>query len=127
MVGTVDIAEQVLCRLDELGDPASRGFSLRLGETRLEMFVVRRGDDLVGYRNNCPHTGAPLDWSPDQFLDADDKFIQCAMHGALFTVENGYCVLGPCAGQSLQRIPLQLRAGVVTVDPAYLAGVQSSP
>ena len=118
----MDIPEQVLCSLDELGDPASRGFSVRWGENRLEMFVVRRGDDVFGYRNNCPHTGAPLDWSPDDFLDADGTFIQCAMHGALFSVENGYCVLGPCAGQSLSRVPLTLRDGFVSLDVSCFTG-----
>ncbi len=124
----MDIAEQVLCSLDELGDSASRGFSLRWGDKRLEMFVVRRGADIFGYRNNCPHTGAPLDWSPDDFLDAEGKFIQCAMHGALFTVENGYCVLGPCAGRSLSRVPLRLRDGLVVLDASYLVGMaQTDP
>ncbi len=124
----MDIPEQVLCSLDELGDPASRGFSVRWGENRLEMFVVRRGDDVFGYRNNCPHTGAPLDWSPDDFLDADGIFIQCAMHGALFSVENGYCVLGPCAGQSLSRVPLTLRDGFVSLDVSCFTGaVRTEP
>ena len=119
MVGTVSAAENVLCRLEELGDSASRGFSVSLGENRLEMFVVRRGDDVFGYRNNCPHTGAPLDWTPDDFLDADGKFIQCAMHGALFKVEDGYCVLGPCAGLSLTRMPLRVSNGLVILDGTY--------
>ncbi len=122
----VSVAEQVLCSLDELGDPASRGFSVQWGESRLEMFVVRRGDEVFGYRNHCPHTGAPLDWAPDDFLDADGKFIQCAMHGALFNVDNGYCVLGPCAGQSLSRVPLRLRAGLVVLDPVCLAGSRNA-
>ncbi len=123
----MNVAEHVLCSLDELGDPTSRGFSVRLGERRLEMFVVRRGDEIFGYRNNCPHTGAPLDWAPDDFLDGDGKFIQCAMHGALFTVEKGYCVLGPCAGQSLSRVPLELRAGLVVIDPVWLARFRTAP
>lgn len=118
--------EQELCRVDEISDSASRGFSVCVGELRLEMFVVRRGDELFGYRNNCPHTGAPLDWSPDQFLDADGKFIQCAMHGALFKVEDGYCVLGPCAGQSLRRVALRLRGDVVSVDLADFTGLKAS-
>ena len=121
----MNIAEQVLCSLDELDDPTSRGFSVRVGERRLEMFIVRRGDEIFGYRNNCPHTGAPLDWTPDDFLDMDRKFIQCAMHGALFTVEGGYCVLGPCAGQSLTPVPVRLSEGLVVVDPASIT--RSSP
>jgi nitrite reductase/ring-hydroxylating ferredoxin subunit len=30
--------------------------------------------------------------------------IQCAHHGALFLIENGECVTGPCAGQSLRKV-----------------------
>jgi nitrite reductase/ring-hydroxylating ferredoxin subunit len=30
--------------------------------------------------------------------------IQCATHGALFLIESGECVAGPCAGQSLQAL-----------------------
>ena len=127
MAGSVDIVEQVLCRLEEIDDASSRGFSVQIGDARLEMFIVRRGDDVFGYRNKCPHTGAPLDWSPDQFLDADGKFIQCAMHGALFKVEDGYCVLGPCAGQRLRRIPLRLRGEDVLVDAAALTGLRTAP
>jgi len=33
--------------------------------------------------------------------------IQCATHGALFRIRDGYCVAGPCAGQGL--IPLEVK------------------
>ncbi|MCB1849350.1 MAG: Rieske 2Fe-2S domain-containing protein, partial [Gammaproteobacteria bacterium] len=61
--------------------------------------------------NRCPHTGAPLDWSPDQFLDAEGRFIICAMHGALFEIESGRCIYGPCVNQSLERLPVRLERG----------------
>jgi len=31
--------------------------------------------------------------------------LQCATHGALFLIESGECVVGPCAGQFLQPLP----------------------
>lgn len=107
----------VLCKIDELGDPGTRGFEIDVGGPEpLRVFVVRKGDTLACYRNRCPHTGAPLEWQPDQFLDLDHSFIQCAIHGALFRPENGYCLRGPCAGQSLEPIRLDLDQGRLTVS-----------
>jgi len=97
-----------LCSLGDIANPGSRGFDVETGEELpLRLFVVRKGDVLTAYRNRCPHTGAPLEWQPHQFLDLDNSFIQCAIHGALFRPEDGYCLRGPCVGQSLQ--PLEIR------------------
>ena len=77
----------------------------------LEMFVVRKNDRFYAYLNRCPHTGVSLNWQPDQFFDIEHEYIQCATHGALFTVETGYCVRGPCAGAYLQAITLIVKDG----------------
>ncbi len=95
-----------LCRMDELPDPGSRGFTLALGEEVLELLLVRREGEVHAYRNRCPHTGVNLEWRPDQFLDLSERYIQCATHGALFRIEDGFCLRGPCAGQSLQPLLL---------------------
>jgi nitrite reductase/ring-hydroxylating ferredoxin subunit len=95
-----------LCREDELSDPGSRGFSLVLGEEVLELLVVKREGRIRAYRNRCPHTGVNLEWRPNQFLDPSEGYIQCATHGALFRIEDGFCLRGPCAGQSLQPLAL---------------------
>jgi nitrite reductase/ring-hydroxylating ferredoxin subunit len=109
------MSETRLCELAELSDPGSRGFEIPLaeGEQPLLMFVVRKGDQVYGYRNSCPHTGAPLEWLPDQFLDRDNSFIECALHGALFDLAEGRCLRGPCVGDSLQRLAVSVRDGVV--------------
>ena len=102
-----------LCALDDLADPDSRGFE-RPGAEGLEpCFLVRRGERVYAYRNRCPHTGATLEWLPHRFLTADGELIQCGLHGALFLIETGECVHGPCVGQSLTAIPVLVRAAVV--------------
>jgi nitrite reductase/ring-hydroxylating ferredoxin subunit len=107
-----------VCDLSVLDDPGSRGFSVVLGNGEtLAGFVVRRGDRVWAYADSCPHTGVELAWLPDQYLDADGMYIQCALHGALFTLESGYCVRGPCAGQSLAAIPAKVVDGRVLVSP----------
>jgi nitrite reductase/ring-hydroxylating ferredoxin subunit len=106
-----------LCALDELPDPGSRGFDIDLGgDQPFRLFVVRKAEVLAAYKNACPHTGAPLEWLPDQFFDLDCSFIQCAIHGALFRPEDGYCLRGPCVGRKLESLPLMINAGVLQVD-----------
>jgi ketohexokinase len=108
-------SEIALCRLDELADPGTRGVLLPVSAgPDLASFVVRRGGRIHGYRNACPHTGAPLEWRAHQFLDAEGAFVQCALHGALFTPEDGRCVHGPCVGDQLRSIPVAVRDGWVT-------------
>lgn len=98
-----------LCRLDEIGDPGSKGFEDVPGEAAF--FVVRRGGEVFGYRNSCPHYGAPLDWKPDAFLSYDRDSILCSMHGALFDIDDGACISGPCPGQSLDKVDISVKKG----------------
>ncbi|BBN57404.1 hypothetical protein TRE132_55290 [Pseudomonas chlororaphis subsp. aurantiaca] len=90
-----------LCMTSDLADASSRSFVLD-GQ---KLFAVRRDQRAYVYVNRCPHRGVALEWVPDQFLDPSASLIQCATHGALFLIENGECVAGPCAGQSLTVIP----------------------
>ena len=104
-----------LCRLDEMEDPGSKGFENIDGEKPL--FLVRRGGEVFGYRNSCPHYGAPLDWKPDAFLSYDRDMILCSMHSALFNIDDGRCVDGPCPGHKLEPVALDIRE-----DGIFLAG-----
>ncbi|WP_339530926.1 Rieske (2Fe-2S) protein [Pseudomonas mucidolens] len=89
-----------LCASHALAEASSRGFD-RDGR---KLFAVRRDGVVYAYINRCPHRGVPLEWQPDRFLDQSASLIQCATHGALFLVESGECVAGPCAGQSLTAL-----------------------
>ena len=108
-----DNSRYLLCRLDELADPGSKGNMVTRGDAVQNIFVVRRNDRVYGYINSCPHTGGPLDWVPDQFLSLDKRHIQCATHAALFRLDDGACVAGPCAGDRLTAISLQVESGNV--------------
>lgn len=91
-----------VCRAADVPDGQARGFTVE----GLELLIARRGCALYAYLNSCPHRGTSLDWAPDRFMSPDLQHLQCATHGALFRVENGQCVLGPCLGETLtsQRI-----------------------
>lgn len=106
-----------LCALDTIADGTGKEVVVGDDETTwpFRMFVVRRGDDVWGYVNTCPHQHIPLNYFPDRFVSADEQFIMCANHGALFGFDDGYCVSGPCAGESLQRVPVKIRDDLVVV------------
>jgi nitrite reductase/ring-hydroxylating ferredoxin subunit len=105
-----------LCSLEELDNPGSRGIVMETQQGPLNIFLVRKGQQVYGYFNRCPHTGVNLDWLPDQFLDLSGGFIQCATHGALFRIEDGICVRGPCAGDCLKAIELRIELGEVVLS-----------
>lgn len=105
-----------ICDLNQLPDPGCREFSLRRDGSEVNGFVVLKGGHVSAFVNSCPHTGVPLNWSPHQFLDMDDEFIQCSLHGAIFRVEDGYCLRGPCVGESLKSVPVVLQKGVIWIN-----------
>lgn len=104
-----------LCRLDEIADGAARGFELGQGTERLDLFVHRRGAEVIAYVNECPHAGAPLDLLPDQFLSSDGRHFLCHTHGALFRIEDGMCVSGPCHGRSLTPVVIRIENGELLI------------
>lgn len=106
----------VVCKLDELTDPDCRGLELVVAGRPYDAFIVRQGQQVYAYLNSCPHTGGPLDWIAHQFLDLDKAFIQCATHDALFQINDGFCVSGPCHGQRLTALPVYIRDGEVTIN-----------
>lgn len=106
---------RVLCRADAIGEAAGKGFVLGEGRWKREIFVVRKGGRIYGYVNSCPHAGTPIDWMPDRFFTNDGRFLICATHGALFEVEDGFCVRGPCRGLALDPVPVAEEAGDIVL------------
>lgn len=102
-----------LCGLGELENPGARGFAFRDGEALFRSFVVRRGADIFAFVDRCPHAGFPLALEADRFLTREGDFILCSAHGALFRIEDGTCVSGPCAGRRLEAWPVRVVDGEV--------------
>ncbi|MGH8290375.1 MAG: Rieske (2Fe-2S) protein [Steroidobacteraceae bacterium] len=107
--------ERVVCRLADLEEHGSRAFTIGGGTWPLRGFVVRCGSGVRGYLNRCPHAGHPLDLRPHRFLTPDQAMILCSSHGALFEKDAGRCLAGPCAGEQLRALPLEVVGGVVLI------------
>lgn len=102
-----------LCGLDDLADPGAKGFEFRRGHEIFACFVVRQGDQVFGYVDTCPHAAWPLAGWGDRYLTRENDLILCSGHGALFRIQDGVCVAGPCAGRRLEPWPVEVAGGVV--------------
>jgi nitrite reductase/ring-hydroxylating ferredoxin subunit len=39
-------------------------------------------------------------------MSDDGRYLLCNQHGALYRPGDGYCILGPCAGERLAAVPI---------------------
>ena len=94
----------LVCEVDELKRAGSYGWEIVINDLIVKCCIIYHQNEILSYLNRCPHTGVNLEWVPHQFLDRNNKFIQCATHGALFKIENGLCIHGPCVGDKLEGV-----------------------
>ena len=95
--------------LDDILDPGTRQFLWEEGEYPLAFFLVRQRNEVFAYVNQCPHAGHQLNWMPDRFLTRDGGLILCNSHGARFRIHDGFCVEGPCSGENLRPIAIEMK------------------
>ena len=105
-----------LCQTNEINDPGSKGIEIEHNGVSVSLFVIHKDGMFHAYINRCPHTGVNLDWQEHQFLDLDMSYIQCATHDALFEISSGECISGPCVGDALTPIELQISENALFVD-----------
>lgn len=105
-----------LCKFAELQKIDARGFLIEELTPNRNIFIIRENENIYGYENQCPHNRGPLDWMPNHFLNIDNEYIQCSGHGALFEISSGRCIYGPCAGQSLKSISINIENDWLIAD-----------
>ncbi len=118
-------AAYVICALNDIPSRKAQGFQLAVvgedGEAKpFPIVVVRWGAQAFGYLNRCPHHGEKLDWEREQFLDPTGLRLMCGKHGALFELGTGRCSDGPCKGDGLTPIALEVIDGDICVTGVTL-------
>ncbi|MEO5692116.1 MAG: Rieske 2Fe-2S domain-containing protein [Usitatibacter sp.] len=103
--------QRVICASSDLveGGPGVR-FEL---PTQSPAFVVRFCGTARAFVNRCPHAMTELDWQPGEFFEETGLYLICSTHGALFEPGSGFCVAGPCRGDSLEPLSIREREGQV--------------
>lgn len=104
---------QKICELAELTEFSCKEFRLNLPTGEEDAFFVYVNKRCYAYLNHCPHTGASLNWQDEVFLSFDHAYIQCSLHGALFEMDTGTCIYGPCLGQNLKPVEVLIDNGAV--------------
>ena len=103
---TIRLPSDPIINCDDLEDPGAISVVIGEGGSRLDIMIVRRGDEIWAYENSCPHQGTPLETFDERFLTADKKRLLCSTHGAEFRIEDGRCLKGPCKDQGLHALPV---------------------
>lgn len=86
------------------------------GRPREALVVLDDYGAVRAYLNVCQHIAIPLDGGSREFFDPTGTHLRCGTHGALYRREDGFCVVGPCAGESLVALPIRIDGeGVVEV------------
>ncbi|HUR72169.1 MAG TPA: Rieske 2Fe-2S domain-containing protein [Candidatus Limnocylindrales bacterium] len=106
---------RVVARVNEVQPGAVKKFWLICQQYRLDAILINDQGNYYAYVNRCRHMPTPLDFVRDEFFSDDGRYLQCYTHGALYEFASGLCVSGPCKGESLYRLPVQIDRGEVLV------------
>jgi nitrite reductase/ring-hydroxylating ferredoxin subunit len=87
-------------------DQSAKGFKTKVKGRIFHGLVVRKGGKFFAYQNLCRHLPITLDLDDERFFNFEKTHLQCHMHGAMYEIETGHCIAGPCVGANL--IPLEI-------------------
>lgn len=108
-----------LCAASDVVDGNAKVVGVRSAGAPLELVVVREGETVCAYINECAHNGVPLNLLDDFAVESRGHQMHCDHHYAAFRFGDGYCTVGPCEGESLTRVPVAVHGGrVVVTRPA---------
>ena len=103
-----------LARIAQIEEGGFLEAEAMLGGGDAESLILHRDGDVVrAWLNVCPHAGRRLDWAPGRFLKSKAGELVCAVHGATFELQGGLCVAGPCRGDSLRAVAVEIVDGDV--------------
>ena len=103
-----------LIPIDESGPASPLTVNVLIDNTPSDLLVFSNSGQVRVYRNACPHQGRRLDYAPGKVLCKDGKLI-CPAHGAVFAIDDGLCLQGPCQGESLQALACEAVPGGIRV------------
>jgi nitrite reductase/ring-hydroxylating ferredoxin subunit len=102
------VSRQKIARVSELPEGESLKFEFTRNGKLVEGFVARYQNALVAYENRCRHLPLSLDYGDGQFFSRDGKHLVCQNHNALYEPLTGLCVRGPCEGESLKPLKIEI-------------------
>ena len=103
----------LLARIEDIPDPGAVVRDFRTGHYYYSLLLARREGGVFAYENRCPHAGYPLERHDGRVVVQEGRFIVCTAHGASFTLSGGQCAGGPCDGEGLTPIAIEIKDGAI--------------
>ncbi|UTW58906.1 Rieske 2Fe-2S domain-containing protein [Kordiimonas sp. SCSIO 12603] len=97
-----------LCNLADLPEHGGKEIIFREDRFRVSVLVQQKDSFIKVYDNRCPHAGTPLNMFDENFLNIEGTLLICRTHGALFDHKSGKCILGPCKGEYLREVAVDI-------------------
>ncbi len=82
--------------------------SLQTKNGSVSVMIKRTATVWNAFVNECPHQGRRMDYAENAFLETPEKHLVCPAHGATFDPVSGLCQTGPCVGQSLSQLTVEV-------------------
>jgi nitrite reductase/ring-hydroxylating ferredoxin subunit len=76
-------------------------------------FLARFQGNLVAYENRCRHLPLKLDYDDGRFFTRDGHHFICQTHNAIYEPLTGLCIQGPCEGESLKPLKIEVVKGEI--------------
>lgn len=98
-------------KLAQLIDVPLNGWSEHSIQTNngfVSVMIKRLATEWTAFVNECPHQGRRMDYAENAFLETPEHYLVCPAHGATFDVVDGECKTGPCVGQSLKKLTVEI-------------------
>jgi len=106
---------QILCAVEEIPEGGCKEIRYGEGAYAFSPLVHRSGGHVKAYVNRCPHFSLPLNVRPGEFVMLDGARVMCALHSAVFRLDNGYCEAEPAASSALESVEVVVRNGSVCI------------
>jgi nitrite reductase/ring-hydroxylating ferredoxin subunit len=106
------------CRRDELVPAVVKPVALPAGADRRPreaLVLLDLAGEVRAYLNRCRHLPIPIDSGSRSFLTFDKQHLLCGTHGALYRLDDGVCIAGPCLHLALEALPLEETDGELFV------------
>ncbi|HZV35701.1 MAG TPA: Rieske 2Fe-2S domain-containing protein [Verrucomicrobiae bacterium] len=104
-----------VARADDVPEGGTLKFAFTQNGKPAEGFLARYKGRLVAYENRCRHLPLRLDFPDASLFDRDGAHFICQNHNAIYEPLTGLCVRGPCEGQSLRALPVEIVDGDIWV------------
>jgi nitrite reductase/ring-hydroxylating ferredoxin subunit len=102
-----------IARVDDVAEGGTLKFPYSQGGKPAEGFLARFQGKLVAYENRCRHLPVHLDFETGRFFTPEGGQFICQTHNAIYEPLTGLCVRGPCEGESLKRLEIEIIGGDV--------------